>query len=52
MTQLAQRFSLYLANALAGDVELLAHFFQGLVGAHFDTETHTQNLGFTRGERV
>src|SRR5690348_17061229 len=50
MPQLAQRLGLDLADALAGDVELLANFFQGVVGVHVDAEAHAQHLGFARGQ--
>ena len=46
MAQLAQCFGFDLADALAGNVELFAHFFQRVVGVHFDTEAHAQHLGF------
>jgi hypothetical protein len=36
MAQLAQRFGFYLADALAGYLEALAHFFQGVLGAVFN----------------
>ncbi len=52
VAQLAQGLGLDLADAFAGHVELLADFFQGLVGAHFDAETHAQDLGFARRQRV
>src|SRR3546814_4233693 len=48
MAQLAQRLGLDLANALAGDVELLADFFERVVGVHVDAEAHPQHLGLTR----
>src|SRR3546814_15942098 len=51
MAQLAQRLGLDLANALAGDVELLADFFERVVGVHVDAEAHPQPLGLTRGQR-
>src|SRR6186997_3345657 len=50
MTQLAQRLRFDLTNALARHIELLAHFFQRVVGVHVDTEPHTKHLGFTRGQ--
>src|SRR5690606_16968522 len=34
VAQLAQRLGLDLADALAGDIELLAHFLEGVVGVH------------------
>jgi hypothetical protein len=48
VTQLAQGLGFDLADALAGDVELLADFFQRVVGVHFDAEAHAQHLGFAR----
>ncbi len=48
MTQLAQGLGLDLANTLAGHVELLAHFFQCVIGVHVDTEPHAQDLGLSR----
>src|SRR6185437_1123361 len=45
MPQLAQSLGLYLPDALAGDVELLADFFQRVVGVHVDAEAHAQHLG-------
>ena len=50
MTQLAQGLGFDLPDAFAGDVELLAHFFQGVVGVHVDAEAHAQHLGFARGQ--
>ena len=38
MLELAQRFRLDLADALAGDRELLADFLQRVVGVHADAE--------------
>src|SRR5438874_553146 len=52
MPQLAQCLGLDLADALAGDIELLADFFQRVVGVHLDPETHAQHLRFARRERV
>ena len=46
MLQLADRLGFDLANALARDVELFADFFERVVGAHLDAETHAQHLGF------
>ena len=50
MTQLAQRFRFDLTDALARHVELLADFFEGVVGVQVDAETHAQHLRFARGE--
>src|SRR5688572_17009699 len=50
MPQLAQRLRFYLPDALARDVELLADFFQRVVGVHVDAEAHAKHLGFTRGQ--
>ena len=52
VAQLAQRLGLDLTYSLARDVELFAHLFQGVIGIHFDTETHAQYFCFARGERV
>ena len=52
MTQLAQRLGLDLADAFARNVELLADFFQRVIGVHFDAETHAQHLGFARRQRI
>src|ERR1700759_1614777 len=46
MTQLAQPLGLYLADPLASDIELLAHFFERVVGIHVDPEPHPQHLRF------
>ncbi len=43
MLQLAQRLRLDLADALAGDAELLADLFQRVVGVHADAEAHAQH---------
>src|SRR3546814_1448368 len=50
VAQLSQRLGLYLADPLAGDVELLADFFAGVVGVHVDAEAHAQHLGLARGQ--
>src|SRR5688572_31116650 len=46
--ELAQRLGFYLADALAGDVELLADLLQRVVGVHFDAEAHAQHLSLAR----
>src|SRR5690606_11265567 len=46
VAQLAQRFRFDLADTLARYVELLADFFERVIGIHVDTETHAQYLGF------
>src|SRR6478736_5323463 len=51
MLQLPQRLGLDLADALAGDAELLADLFEGVVGVHADAEAHAQDAFFTRRER-
>src|SRR5215467_4171310 len=51
MFQLAQRLGLDLADALAGHRELLADFFQRVVGVHADAEAHAEHAFLTRGER-
>src|SRR5262249_18316363 len=51
MLELTQRLRLHLADALAGHRELLADFFQRVVGVHADAETHAQHALFARRER-
>src|SRR6202008_2507915 len=51
MLQLPQRLGLDLADALAGDRELLADFFQRVVGVHADAEAHAQHALLARRER-
>ena len=41
-----------MADALARHVKLLAHFFQRVVGGHFNAKAHAQHLGFARGEAI
>src|SRR5271156_7042965 len=52
MTQLAQRLRLDLADALTGDLEALAHFFECVLGAVFKTEAHLDHAFFARSERA
>src|SRR5438876_1127518 len=52
VTQLAQGLGLDLPDALARDVELLADFFERVIGVHLDAEAHAQHLCLARGERV
>src|SRR5215211_6156739 len=49
--ELAQRLGLDLANALAGHRELLADFFQRVVGVHADAEAHAQHALLARRQR-
>ena len=51
MLQLAQRLGFDLTNALSGHRELLADFFQRVVGVHADAEAHAQHAFLARGER-
>ena len=51
MLQLAQRLRLDLTDTLSGHRELLADFFQRVVGVHADAEAHAQHAFFARGER-
>ena len=51
MFQLAQRLGFDLADAFAGDAELLADFLERMIGVHADAETHAQHTFFARGER-
>ncbi len=46
-----QRLRFDLADAFAGDRELLADFFQRVVGVHADAKAHAQHAFLTRGER-
>src|SRR5690606_23158495 len=50
MAELAQGLGFDLADALAGDVELLADFFQRVIRVHVDAEAHAQDLGLARRE--
>src|SRR5688572_28275629 len=49
--QLAERLGLDLADALAGDRELLADLFQRVVGVHADAEAHPQHALLARRQR-
>src|SRR3984957_12792265 len=51
LAQLAERFRLDLADALAGDGELLADFLEGVVGLLPDAEAHAQDLLLARRQR-
>ena len=48
MLQLPQRLRLDLADALARHRELLADFFQRVVGVHADAEAHAQHAFLAR----
>src|SRR5947207_11338910 len=50
--QLAQRLGFDLADALAGDLEVLTHFLEGVVALFADAEAHAQDLLFARRERL
>ena len=50
MLQLPQRLRLDLADAFAGDRELLADFLQRVVGVHAYAEAHAQDAFLARGE--
>src|SRR5262245_17786986 len=52
MTQFPQRLRLYLANTLAGDREILAHFFKRVLAAIADAKTHFDHLLFARRQRL
>ena len=45
VAHLSEGFSFDLADAFTGHVELLADFFQRVVGVHVDAKTHAQHLG-------
>src|SRR5215831_18662352 len=49
--ELAQRFRLDLADALARHRELLAHFLERVVGVHADAEAHAEHALLARRER-
>ena len=49
--ELAQGLGFDLADAFAGDAELLADFLKRVVGVHADAEAHAQDALFARGER-
>jgi hypothetical protein len=50
MLQLAQRLRLDLANTLSRHRELLADFFQRVVGVHADAKAHAQHALLARRE--
>ena len=50
VAQFAQGLGFDLADTLAGDVELFADLFEGVVGVHADAETHAQDLGLAGGQ--
>src|SRR5262249_55967023 len=50
MLQLTERLRLDLADALAGDRELLADFFQRVVGVHADAEAHAEHALLAGGQ--
>src|SRR6476469_27627 len=50
MLQLPQRLGLDLADAFAGHRELLADFFQRVIGVHADAEAHAQYALLARRE--
>src|SRR3546814_14622897 len=52
VAQLAQRLGFDLTDSLAGDIELLADFLEGVVGVHVDAEAHAQYLGLDRNSVV
>ena len=50
MAQLAQGLGFDLADALAGYLEALADFFQGVLGAVFEAEAHLDDALLARGQ--
>jgi len=52
MAQLPQSFGLDLANSLARDGKILAHLFQSMLAAVFQSEPHLDDLLFARRERL
>jgi hypothetical protein len=51
MLQFPQLFRFDLTNTLSRHRELLADFFQRVVGVHADAEAHVEHAFFARGER-
>jgi len=51
MLQLPQCLGFDLTNTLARHRELLADFFQRVVGVHADAEAHAEHALFARGQR-
>jgi hypothetical protein len=52
VAQLAQRLGLDLADALAGDLEVLADLFEGVIALLADAEAHAQHLLLARRQRL
>ena len=50
VTQFAQGFGFDLANAFAGDIEVLSDFFQRVFTAVFQSKAQAENFLFARGE--
>ena len=50
VAEFPQRFRFYLADALAGDIEIIADFFQGVVFAIHQTKAQFQYLTFSISE--
>ena len=50
MLQLPQRLRLDLADAFAGDAELLADFLERVIGVHADAEADAQHAFLAGGE--
>ena len=50
VAQFAQCFGFDLADALARNVKLFAHFFQRVVGVHINAKAHPQHFCFARGQ--
>ena len=51
MLEFAQRFRLNLTNTFPRHGELLADFFQRVVGVHANAEAHAQDTFFARRQR-
>jgi len=52
VAQFAQRLRLDLADALSGDVELLAHFFERSGATVLQTEPELQHASLAAGQRI
>src|SRR3989338_6539477 len=52
MLNLFESFGFDLADALTGDTEFLAYFFEGVGNAITETKTHFENLLFARSQTL
>ena len=52
MPQLPQSLGFNLADTLAGDAKVLAHFFQRSFGPVFEAESHSYHAFLARSQRI